>query len=697
MYLILINYWTLFKKLMKEEQREITPTIINKGNNSTSEDFKYDSSDLKNKYDVLLQTIPDGVVLIKNSKILYSNKTLADLLGYGTDEISNLNLTDVIAPDDLNFVMDRYERRNRGENVPVQYEIKLIHKNKKTIIPVALSVGLISSQSEKLEYAVVRDLTEKMKFEKKFLRESQLQQYFIDYLPDSIYFKDTESRFIKANIATLKKMGLTSFDELIGKTDFDLFKDEHAIDARKDEEEIIKNRTSIINKIEKETWRNGKITWASTTKIPLIDENNNVYGTFGITRDITELKKAEDIKDALFKISTAVTSGINVNELYGFIHNTISGLMRADNFYIALYHKESDTVSFPYWVDQFDPKPEEQKAGRGLTEYVLRTGCTQLIDSELDIKLREAGETSLLGEPTQIWLGVPLKAEGKTIGVIVVQDYNDALTYGQEEKEILTYISEQIALAIDKKSNEEKIINYSEELKEINASKDKFFSIIAHDLKSPFHGLLGLTRMIAEEYDTMTETEVKSYLEVIKESTESTYKLIENLLEWSRFESGKMKYNPALQNMFMIVEDTKILLNQVARMKNISLRNKLGHQSFIWGDDNMLQSLMQNLISNAIKFTPKDGSIEVWENRFDNYIEYTISDTGVGIKEEDIQKLFRIDVNFSTRGTQQEKGTGLGLVLCKEIVNIHGGKISVTSKVGEGTHIIFTLNKPKNY
>ena len=682
---------------MKEEQEEVIPTIINIGNSSTLEHFNNNASDFKYKYDVLLHTIPDGVVLIKNGTILYSNKELANLLGYNIDEISNLKIADLIAPDNLSFVMDRYERRNRGENVPEQYETKLIHKNKITIIPVALSLGIFSSHSEKLEYAIVRNLTEKVENETRFLRESRLQQYFIDYLPDSIYFKDAESRFIKANKATLQKMGLSSLDDLIGKTDFDIFKDEHAIQAKRDEEEIIKNRTSIINKIEKETWRNGKITWASTTKIPLIDQDDKVYGTFGITRDITEIKKTEDIKEALLKISTAVTSGININEIYGFIHNIISDLMRAENFYIALYHHETDTVSFPYFVDQIDEIPEERKAGRGLTEYILRTGKAHLIDAELDLKLREAGETTLIGETTQIWLGVPLNVKGKTIGAIVVQDYYDSSTYGETEKEILTYVSEQIALAIDKKYNEEKIISYSEELKEINASKDKFFSIIAHDLKSPFHGLLGLTRMIAEEYDTMTETEVKSYLEVIKESTESTYKLIENLLEWSRLESGKMKYNPALQNMFMIVEDTKILLNQVARMKNISLRNKLGHQSFIWGDDNMLQSLMQNLISNAIKFTPKDGSIEVWENRLENYIEYTVSDTGVGIKEEDIKKLFRIDVNFSTKGTQKEKGTGLGLVLCKEIVNIHGGKISVISKVGEGTHIIFTLNKPKNY
>lgn len=651
--------------------------------------------DFQNKFDVLVHTIPDGLILLKDEQIKYSNKNFANMLGYSINEITELGLREVIAPNDLERVLERSKKRLRGETVPTQYEIELIHKDNKTIIPVSVSVGVIGSGTEKFQFVIVRDISDKIEIENKFVRELQLQQYFMDYLPDSIYFKDIDSRFIKANKATLTKMGLSSFDELLGKTDFDIFCDEHAQLAKKDEEEIIKSRTSIINKIEKEIWRDGKVTWASTTKIPLIDENDVVYGTFGITRDITELKKAEDIKDALFKISTAVTSLNNINVLYEFIHKSISELMSAENLYIALYHQETDTVSFPYFVDQVDEPPIERKAGRGLTEYILRSGKAHLINAELDLKLREAGETSLIGEPTQIWLGVPLNVEGKTIGAIVVQDYSDSTTYSDEEKEILIYVSEQIALAIDKKRNEEKIIQYSEELKETNAAKDKFFSIIAHDLKSPFHGLLGLTRMIVEEYNSMSESEVKSYLQIIKESTESTYKLIENLLEWSRLESGKMKYNPALQNMFMIVEDTRILLNQNARMKNINLRNKLGHQSFVWGDDTMLQSLVQNLISNAIKFTPTNGIIEVTENQFDSYIEYTVSDTGIGIKESDIEKLFRIDMSFSTKGTQQEKGTGLGLVLCKEIVNIHGGQISVQSKISEGTKIIFTLSKPK--
>jgi len=659
--------------------------------------LEQDELSFKQKFDVLFRTIPDGVVLIKNGLIIYSNHALANMLGYTIEETLNLSLFNVVSPKQQKFVLDRYERRNRGESVPSNYETELISKDKTKIIPVALSVGLISASKDKLEFVIVRNLTEKVEIEARVKRETQLHNYFMDFLPDSIYFKDVDSKFIKANNATIVKLGLNSVDELIGKTDFDLFHDEHAAQAKKDEEEIIKNRSSIINKIEKELWKDGKVTWASTTKIPLIDENEKVYGTFGITRDITQLKKVQDINEALFKISTAVTSLNNIEELYASIHTSISSLMRTDNFYIAIYHPETDTVSFPYFVDEVDETPQERKAARGLTEYVLRTGTAQLINSKLDLELRKKGETSLIGEPTQIWLGVPLIVENKTIGVLVVQDYSNPKTYGEEEKEILIYVSEQIALAIDKKRNEEKILKYSEDLKESNASKDKFFSIIAHDLKSPFHGLLGLTRMIADEYDNLTEDEIKMYLNIIKDSTESTYKLIENLLEWARLESGKVQYNPAVQNMFMIVENARTLLNQVAKLKNITIRNKLSHQSFIWGDETMLQSLIQNLISNAIKFTPNGGNIEVSENQQDDLIEYTVSDSGVGIKDEDINKLFRIDMSFTTKGTQQEKGTGLGLALCKEIVTKHNGKIELLSKVGEGTKVIFTLYKPQNY
>ncbi len=663
----------------------------------------HDGFSLYSKYNVLLQTIRDGLILISDRRIRYSNKVFADMFGYTIGELTDFKIDDLIAPEYQEIVLDRYEKRLKGEVVPPQYEIEAVTKFGK-IIPVLLNTGLVSSGNEKLEFVIVRDLSDifskdielkkqASEFENKFEAERRLQKYFIEYLPDSIYFKDTASKFIKANQATLAKMGLKSFDELIGKTDKDFFDTYHAEQAKKDEEEIIRTGNSILNKVEKETWNDGSITWASTTKIPLRDDNNNVIGTFGITRDITELKKSEDIKNALYKISTAVTTVPDIQNLYSTMHQIIMDLMKADNFYIAMYDEQTNIVSFPYFVDQTDPPPEARKAGKGLTEYVLRTGTPQLITAELDLALRKAGETSLIGEPTQIWLGVPLKVQEKTIGVIVVQDYNDKTTYAESEKEILTYVSEQIALAIDKKYREQKIIEYSEELRESNATKDKFFSIIAHDLKSPFNGILGLSRMIWEEYDSLDDEELRSSLEILKDATGNIYRLIENLLDWSRLQTGKMKFQPSFQNMFTIVEDTRMLLNQNVKLKDIIIKNKLAPTSIIWGDSNMLHSLLQNLISNGIKFTRSGGFIEISEQTFDDKIQYSVSDNGVGIEPKDLGKLFRIDVSFSSNGTMNERGTGLGLALCKEIINIHRGDIKVQSEVNVGTKIIFTLNK----
>lgn len=774
---------------------------------------------LYSKYNVLLQTIKDGLILISDRHIRYSNKAFADMLEYAMDEVTDLMINDLIAPSYKDFVMERYEKRLRGEVLPTKYEIEVITKNGR-ILPVEISTGLVASGDEKLEFVIVKDLTEiskkkkellkrenefeiifnntnvafalfdangdllkinnrwqnlfgytdqenntknfrdilpgdfnnefnnlindlnfkksnqlrintelinksgesfwsdlsisavkdeydeiqyfiasiidisdRIEIEKKFEQEHNLQQYFMDYVPDSIYFKDKLNRFIKVNKATVIKFGLKSADELLGKTDADFFDAEHARLAKDDENKIINDGISIVNKVEKETWADGTISWASTTKIPLRDKNDVIIGTFGITRDITELKKSEEVRNALYKISNAVTSVPDIHNLFATIHKIIMGLMKADNFYIAMYDDETDMVSFPYFVDQVDEPPTPRKAGKGLTEYILRSGKSQLIDAETDLKLRAAGETSLIGEPTQIWLGVPLNIREKTIGVIVVQDYNDQTTYGENEKAILTYVSEQIALVIDKKYREQKIIEYSEELKEINATKDKFFSIIAHDLKSPMQGILGLSRMIFEEYDSMNDEEVHSSIEILKDSTESTYKLIENLLDWARLETGKISYQPGNQNMFMIVEDIRMLLNQNARFKNITIRNKVSHETIVWGDSNMLHSLLQNLVSNAIKFTPSGGSIEIFEEDLNDQINFTVADTGVGIRQEDIEKLFRVDVSFSTRGTLDERGTGLGLVLCNEIASIHGGKMNVQSDVGSGTKISFTLNK----
>ena len=438
--------------------------------------------------------------------------------------------------------------------------------------------------------------------------------------------------------------------------------------------------------------KDGKQILCDWYNTPLINDDGEVVGVSSLVNDITQQDKSSKIQRSLYKISESVNTINDINELYEKIHHIVAGLMKAENFFIALYDESTDLISFPYFVDECDEKPEPGKLGRGLTDYILRSGQDMLIDAKKDVELREIGETDLIGQPAEIWLGVSLKIKNKTIGVIVLQDYHDKSTYGEEEKQVLIYVSEQIAMAISKKKDEDELKRYSEELQELNKSKDKFFSIIAHDLRSPFYGLLGLTNIIKSEYEELQPDETKAYLDELYSSTSNLYTLIENLLEWSRIQSGSMTFQPEEIDFKELMEEVISVLNQTAQLKSISIINHINNCLMIHGDRAMIRSLMQNLISNAIKFTHDGGSINISCSKInDEKVEVKVKDTGVGISNDKISKLFRIDENTSSPGTNKEKGTGLGLLLCSEIVEMHGSTINVSSEIGKGTYFSFAL------
>ena len=438
--------------------------------------------------------------------------------------------------------------------------------------------------------------------------------------------------------------------------------------------------------------KDGKQILCDWYNTPLINDNGEVIGVSSLVNDITQQDKTSRIQRALYKISESVNTINDINELYKEIHHIIEGLMKADNFYIAYYNEESELLTFPYFVDEEDTDSSSTKFGHGLTEYVIRTGKPSLVDIEMDNELINKGEVTLTGPQSEIWLGVPLKIKEKIIGAMVVQDYNDKTTYGEEEKQVLIYVSEQIASAISKKMDEEELKRYSEELHELNKSKDKFFSIIAHDLRSPFYGLMGLTDILKSEYGDLPPDETKAYLDELYSSTSNLYTLIENLLEWSRIQSGSMTFQPEEIDFKELMEEVISVLNQTAQLKSISIKNHINNCLMIHGDRAMIRSLMQNLISNAIKFTHEAGSINISCSKINNEkIEVKVKDTGVGISKDKISKLFRIDENTSSPGTNKEKGTGLGLLLCSEIVEMHGSTINVSSEIGKGTYFSFAL------
>jgi PAS domain S-box-containing protein len=243
----------------------------------------------------------------------------------------------------------------------------------------------------------------------------------------------------------------------------------------------------------------------------------------------------------------------------------------------------------------------------------------------------------------------------------------------------------------DQKIIEEKIKGFNEELKSLNASKDKFFSIIAHDLKSPLSGLLGFTEILADEFDELQMEEVKEFIGHSHQSAKNLNALLENLLEWSRIQTGNFAFEPSKVNVESVFDDIISLFNQNARNKKIRIEKNVDTAKDVFADKNMFKTIVRNLVSNAIKFTKENGSVYLTALANEKFVTISVQDTGIGLSQANIDKLFRIDVNYTTPGTNQERGTGLGLILCKELVEKNGGKIWVESEIGKGTKFIFTL------
>jgi signal transduction histidine kinase len=229
------------------------------------------------------------------------------------------------------------------------------------------------------------------------------------------------------------------------------------------------------------------------------------------------------------------------------------------------------------------------------------------------------------------------------------------------------------------------------QLRELNASKDTFFSIIAHDLRGPLSSLHELTQHIEENLDSYNTEELKELIVLQKTSAETLYKLLENLLTWSRVQRGVLTYQPQPINICWFIARNVELLALPAQKKQITLQNLVKEEMFVYADFNMVDTVVRNLVSNAIKFTHPGGSVTIEAQQNGQFVEVAIADTGVGIEEEHLPELFRIDVRYKRMGTAMEEGTGLGLILCKEFIEKHDCEIWVESQVGKGTTFRFTL------
>lgn len=244
---------------------------------------------------------------------------------------------------------------------------------------------------------------------------------------------------------------------------------------------------------------------------------------------------------------------------------------------------------------------------------------------------------------------------------------------------------------ISQKEEKEKAEENEARLKEINATKDKLFSIIAHDLRSPFNSILGFSQLLIENLKDYEVAEVETFLGNINISAQNTLVLLDNLLDWAKSQTGQAKFKPEQVVLSSIIQEIFELLRPSAKNKHILLNHIQSEEIVVFADLNMIKTVLRNLISNAIKFTNANGKIDVYTYRKDKFNEIVVSDNGVGMNPETQNKLFRLETSAPTIGTANEKGSGLGLLLCKEFIKKHRGKIWVESELGKGSVFKFTL------
>ncbi len=485
---------------------------------------------------------------------------------------------------------------------------------------------------------------------KKAEAQLQLMAHAIKSIKECISITDTEDQILFVNAAFLRTYRYTE-GELVGKN----------ISIVRSSE----NDSEIVDKILEITadkgWqgeilnrrKDGSDFPISLSTSVVRNENNEILGMVGVAIDITESKKAENelrkSEEKYRNLIETMPDGVYRSTPEGKFIEVNDAMVK-----ILGYESKEDLMSIDIKTQLYFDSEEREDLTKKMSL------------NKLDV--------------------FPLRK--KDGSAVYIEDHGWMVT--DENGKIIFHegISRNVT---DRKKAEFEIQKYSEQLQELNASKDKFFSIIAHDLRSPFNSIGGLSEIIKTEARYLDIATIEQYAGIIHSTSNNTFRLLENLLDWASIQQSSMPFIPETIILKKIVSEVVELMIEKANSKMIAIINYIPENMIIVADKNMIKTILRNLISNALKFTSTKGKIEINVISRSNEYEISIKDSGTGICMEDIDKIFKVGTTFSKRGTENEKGTGLGLMLCKEFVEKHGGIIWVESEEGKGSEFKFSI------
>jgi PAS domain S-box-containing protein len=611
----------------------------------------------KNSVDSMRVTDSEGIIVAVND-------AYCRFVGMQPGELIGKTFTIVYdGSTDPARLVEKYCRRFKEKSVePLMGRQIHLRNGKEAYVEISNSY-IKGSAGEAFLLSISRDVTERRQLEQALERERGLLRTIIDNLPDRIFAKDTESRFSINNDAHIQALGAESQSKVIGKTDFDFRPRDLAEGMFIDDQEVIRSGKRILEKEEQTVDPSGRSHCRLVTKVPMHDKEGTVVGLVGISRDVTErkraeeeLKKSEDKFRAIFDHASDGMFLVDLKARKLFICNATCAKMLGyaqeefSNLDIADIHPRED-LPFVY----------EQVAKFSTGEEGIRS----------DIRFKRKD------------------------GSILVTDLSPALLRIAEKEYLLIMfedITERRALEARVQEHVAALKTSQESLSELNAQKDRLFSILSHDLRSPFTSILGFCGILLDEGESLSAAERKEFLGHIQNSAKRQMALLNKLLDWSRLETGRIKFDVRDVDLALVVAHSVRSHLGIAKKKEITLQSTLPAQIKTRGDEVMIGQVFSNLISNALKFTPAHGliSIDLVESKEDQWV-LAVKDTGAGIPKDDFGKLFKIEEKYTRKGLEGEEGTGLGLSVVHEIIKKHSGSITIESEVGEGTTFFIHL------
>ena len=618
-------------------------------NGNTREDFLVESKRKKSddanaasllRYQTLLETASDGIHIVnEKGQVVEANPAFCKMLGYTYEELLQLRVRDWDAQwpeEELSVKIGDLIRH------PAVFESK--HRRKDgTIIDVQINATAIELEGQKFLYASARDITESNRV-KEILQQTRYNyESFFNTIDDFLWVLDLQGNIIHTNSTVLDRLGYT-FEELLGKSVLLVHPPERREEAGRIVGEMLKGISEycpvpIITK--------SGIQIPVETRVSLGNWNGNPV-IFGVTKDISKVKLSEEKFSKLFHLNPAA-SGLSDLNSHQYVEVN-------EAFYKLLGFSKQEVI------------------GKSVIDLRI------LDQKNIDLVIEKADSNGNV-----INVEADLRAKNGEIKHVLLSAEN---IYIQNEQFRFTVVNDITEL----KNAEKEIKSVNEELLKINSEKDKFFSIIAHDLRSPFNIFLNLTRMMEEDLQTLTKEQIQKFVTTLGKSARNFFNLLENLLEWSRFQRGIISVNPENFTLADNIAESISLVSEMADKKDIRISCEVPKDLMVFTDVKMTNSILRNLCTNAIKFTPKGGKVEISVIPLEeNNVEVSIRDTGIGMNANLLDNLFKIDVNTSRKGTEGEASTGLGLILCKEFVEKLGGRLWVQSAVGNGSTFHFTL------